>query len=93
MAPACRSVQPAHPPLSHCSTLQVEVTRRREREGSSPPSSILFCSTHVIDEDDVTAIAGEAVVMLVHKDKGKGEEQRQGLNVNGVNGAAEGPKK
>lgn len=52
---------------------QVEVTRRREREGSSPPSSILFCSTHVIDEDGVAAIAGEAVVMLVHKDKGEGK--------------------
>ena len=48
---------------------QVEVTRRREREESSPPSSILFCATHVIDEDGITAIAGEAVVMLVHKDK------------------------
>ena len=50
----------------------MEVTRRREREGSSPPSSILFCSTHVIDEDGVAAIAGEAVVMLVHKEKEKG---------------------
>jgi hypothetical protein len=49
----------------------VEVTRRREREESSPPSSILFCSTHVIDEDGVAAIAGEAVVLLVHKDKDK----------------------
>lgn len=53
------------------------MTRRREREGSSPPSSILFCSTHVIDEEGVAAIAGEAVVMLVHKGKEKAEAREE----------------
>jgi len=56
----------------------VEVTRRREREESNPPSTILFCSTHVYDEEGFCAVAGEAVVMLpfIQQDKGGKEGEK-----------------
>ncbi len=57
-------------------TAVVEVTRRREREESSPPSTILFCSTHIIDEQGVCATAGEAVVMLMGSKNGKEEKKK-----------------
>lgn len=65
------------PPLSSSllSRLQVEVTRRREREESSPPSTILFCSTHVYDDEGFCAVAGEAVVMLPFIQQGKDKEE------------------
>jgi hypothetical protein len=50
----------------------VEVTRRREREEASPPSSLLFCSTHIIDQEGFVAIGGEAVVMVMHKEGEQG---------------------
>ncbi len=50
------------------------MTRRREREESDPPSTILFCSTHVYDDEGFCAVAGEAVVMLPFIQQGKDKE-------------------
>lgn len=44
-------------------TARVEVTRIRARD-TTPPSLIVFCGTHTMDEQGVTAIAGEAVVLI-----------------------------
>lgn len=58
----------------------MEVTRRREREEATPPSTILFCSTHIYDDEGFCAVAGEAVVLLpfvqqedTDKEQGEGE--------------------
>jgi len=53
------------------------VTRRREREESNPPSTILFCSTHVYDDEGFCAVAGEAVVMLPFIQQGKDKEEEE----------------
>lgn len=53
------------------------MTRRREREESNPPSTILFCSTHVYDDEGFCAVAGEAVVMLPFIQQGKDKEEEE----------------